>query len=65
MNMTNLWVFKITHFQSPSMVLLKLQVENYSGLKWVRNRIPKLVARWYFDFIYETRVIPNYIRIDY
>ena len=31
---------------------------------WVTNRIPELVARWYFEFIYETRVIPNYIRID-
>ena len=31
---------------------------------WVTNRIPELVARWYFDLIYETRVIPNYIGID-
>ena len=37
-------------------------------LLWIKmlvtNRIPKLVARWYFEFIYETRVILNYIRID-
>ena len=31
---------------------------------WVSNRIPKLVVRWYFEFIYETTVIPNYICID-
>ena len=31
---------------------------------WVTNRIPELVARWYFEFLYETRVMPNYIRID-
>ena len=31
---------------------------------WVTNKIPELVSRWYFEFIYKTRVIPNYIRID-
>ena len=31
---------------------------------WVTNRISVLVARWYFEFIYETRVMPNYIRIE-
>ena len=31
---------------------------------WVTNRIPELVARWYFEFLYETRVMPNYIGID-
>ena len=31
---------------------------------WVTNRIPELVAQWYSEFIYETRVILNYIRID-
>ena len=30
---------------------------------WLTNRIPELVAWWYFEFIYEIRVIPNYIRI--
>ena len=46
------------------MVLLILQVENYSWIKvWVTNRIPELVARWYLEFHYETRVMPNYIHI--
>ena len=31
---------------------------------WVTNRIPELVARWYFKFLYETRVMPNYIHTD-
>ena len=31
---------------------------------WVTNRILELVARWYSEFIYKTRVIPNYMRID-
>ena len=31
---------------------------------WVTSRISELVARWYFEFIYETSVIPSYIRID-
>ena len=31
---------------------------------WVTNSIPELVARWYFNYIYETRVLSNYIRID-
>ena len=31
---------------------------------WVTNRILELVARWYFEFLYETRLMPNYIRID-
>ena len=31
---------------------------------WVTNRIPELVAQWHFEFLYETRVMPNYIRID-
>ena len=31
---------------------------------WVTNRILELVAQWYFEFIYKTRVIPNYVRID-
>ena len=31
---------------------------------WVKNRIPELVALWYFEFVYKTRVIPNYICID-
>ena len=33
-------------------------------LLWIKVWVPELVARWYFEFIYETRVIPNYIRID-
>ena len=28
------------------------------------KQIPELVARWYFEFLYETRVMPNYIGID-
>ena len=31
---------------------------------WVTRRISELEARWYFEFIYETRVMPNYIRLD-
>ena len=31
---------------------------------WATNRIPELVAQWYFEFIYKTRVMLNYIRID-
>ena len=31
---------------------------------WVTHRIPELVAQWYFEFIYVTRVMPNFIRID-
>ena len=31
-NMTNLWVFKITHFQSPFMVLPILQAESYPAV---------------------------------
>ena len=31
---------------------------------WVTNRITELVARWYFESIYETRVMPNYMLID-
>ena len=27
----------------------------------VANRMPELVARWYFKFIYEKKVMPNYI----
>ena len=27
----------------------------------VANRMPELVARWYFEFIYEKKVMPNYI----
>ena len=31
---------------------------------WVTNSIPELVTRWYFELVYETRVMPNYIRTD-
>ena len=31
---------------------------------WSTNRIPELVARWHFEYIFKTKVIPNYIRID-
>ena len=31
---------------------------------WVTNRMPELVASQYFEKIYETRAMPNYIRID-
>ena len=27
----------------------------------VASRMPELVARWYFEFIYEKKVMPNYI----
>ena len=56
--MTNLWVSKITQFQSIDTARRKLL--------WIKvtNRIPELVVRWYFEFLYETRVMPNYIRID-
>ena len=66
MDMTNLWVSKITHFQSPSMVLsIYTASRKLPWIKvWVTNRIPELVARWYFEFLYETRVMPNYIRLD-
>ena len=31
---------------------------------WVSNSRPELPARWYFDYLYETRQLPNYIRMD-
>ncbi len=31
---------------------------------WTDNCNPKLVARWYFDYLYERRVIASIIRID-
>ena len=33
-------------------------------LVWTDNFDPKLVARWYFNYLYEWRVIASMIRID-
>ena len=45
-------------FNTVSRKLLSIKV-------WVTNRIPELVSQWYFEFIYETRVMPNYIHMDW
>ena len=63
-------LFKGTDGTRPVIWLPSYAFKNWDGLKmirikvWVTNRIPELVARWCFDLIYETRVIPNYIGID-
>ena len=31
---------------------------------WTNSCDPKLVARWYFDYLYERRIIASIIRID-
>jgi hypothetical protein len=31
---------------------------------WTDNCDPKLVARWYFDYLYDRRVIASIIRVD-
>ncbi|XP_078484142.1 uncharacterized protein LOC144744114 isoform X2 [Ciona intestinalis] len=31
---------------------------------WTDNCDPKLIARWYFDYIYETKCIASYMRLD-
>ena len=31
---------------------------------WTDSCDPKLVARWYFDYLYERRIIASIIRID-
>ena len=31
---------------------------------WTSNSKPELVARWYLEYLYETRTLPAYIRMD-
>ncbi|XP_066931267.1 uncharacterized protein [Clytia hemisphaerica] len=31
---------------------------------WESNSKPELIGRWYFDYLYETRTLPNRIRLD-
>ena len=31
---------------------------------WVSNSNPKIIGRWYFDYLYESRVMPSIMRLD-
>ena len=31
---------------------------------WTSNSTPELIGRWYLDYLYEYRILPNYIRVD-
>ena len=31
---------------------------------WTTNKEPKLIGRWYLEYLYETKVIPSYLRMD-
>ena len=31
---------------------------------WTSNREPRLIGRWYLEYLYESKVIPSYLRMD-
>lgn len=31
---------------------------------WTSNSKPGDVGRWYFDYLYDSKCLPNYLRID-
>ena len=31
---------------------------------WTSNSNPIFVGRWYFEYLYKSKILPNYIRID-
>ena len=31
---------------------------------WTTNREPRLIGRWYLEYLYESKVIPSYLRMD-
>ena len=31
---------------------------------WISNSNPIFVERWYFEYLYKSKILPNYIRID-
>ena len=31
---------------------------------WDSNSSPYLIARWYFDYLYESKLLPHYVRLD-
>jgi hypothetical protein len=31
---------------------------------WTSNSDPKLIGRWYLEYLYETRVMASYLRVD-
>ena len=31
---------------------------------WTNNREPRLIGRWYLEYLYESKVIPLYLRMD-
>lgn len=31
---------------------------------WVTNSNPKIIGRWYLDYLYETRILPSMLRLD-
>ena len=31
---------------------------------WTSNSYPVFVGRWYFEYLYKNKILPNYIRID-
>ena len=31
---------------------------------WTSNSYPVFVGRWYFEYLYKSKILPNYIRID-
>jgi hypothetical protein len=47
------------------MAALILQVESYCGCGvWVSNSDPKIIGRWYLDYLYESKILPTYLRLD-
>ena len=31
---------------------------------WVSNSDPKIIGRWYLDYLYESRILPSILRLD-
>ena len=53
----NVTVYKVREDVSASRKLLWLKV-------WVSNSKPELIGRWYLEYLYKSRVIASYLRLD-
>lgn len=57
--------FQNSTFPTPTFGAINAASKKLFWIKrWVKIRTAELVTRWYFEFVYETRAIPSYIRFD-
>ena len=59
------WVHSLESLDGHDKLTFPLAIYGCLWLRaWTSNCNPKVVGRWYLDYLYETRVIPAMLRVD-